>query len=56
MEELSKDAKLALAIEAKKQTLKLSLRKLSSLYNVPFTTLRARINGRARKADTIPKS
>ena len=56
IEELLKDVRLALAIEAKKQTLKLSLRKLSSLYNIPFTTLRARINGRAWKADTIPKS
>ena len=56
MEELFKDVRLASTIEAKKQTPKLSLRKLSSSYNIPFTTLYARINGRAAKADTIPKN
>ena len=56
MEEFSKDTRLALAIEDKKQTPKLSLRKLSSLYNIPFATLQARINGWAAKADIIPKN
>ena len=56
MEELSKDVRLALAIKAKKQTPKLSLKKLSFLYNILFTTLYARINGRAAKADTILKN
>ena len=56
IKKLLKDIRLALTIEAKKQTLKLSLKKLSLLYNVLFTTLRARINGRAKKADTILKS
>ena len=52
MKRLTKEARLNLAVQAKRSDQKLSYAKLSSIYNVAATTLKARYNGRAAKADT----
>ena len=52
MECLIKEARLNLAIQAKRSDQKLSYAKLSSIYNIAATTLKARYNGRTAKADT----
>ena len=52
MKRLTKEARLNLAVQAKRSDQKLNYAKLSSIYNVAATTLKARYNGRAAKADT----
>jgi hypothetical protein len=47
----TKEAQIILAIEAKQTNPRLSLRRLSKQFNVPFETLRARMRSRAAKAD-----
>ena len=53
MERLTKEARLNLAIQAKKKNPKLSYRKLNSLYNVPISTLSDRYNGKCARYDII---
>ena len=54
MERLIKEAKMNLAVQAKKRDPKLSYKKLSFIYGVPFSTLEARFNGKCARADIIP--
>ena len=56
MERLTKEARLNLAIQAKKKNPKLSYRKLNTLYNVPISTLSDRYNGKCARYDIIPNS
>ena len=54
MGRLTKEARMNLAIQAKKRDPKLSYRKLSSAYEVPYSTLVHRFTGRCARADIIP--
>jgi len=56
MTSAQKEAQLLLAIQAIQNTPKLSIRRAAATYNVSHTTLRARLNGRQTRRDTIPKS
>ena len=56
MKRLTKEAKINLAIQTKQNNTKISFKKLSSIYTVAETTLRARYNGRCARNDTIPNS
>ena len=50
------EAQIILAIEAVQSSRKLSRRAAAKLYNVPESTLRARMNGVTPKADSRPAS
>ena len=54
MERLTKETKLNLAIQARKNDPKLSYKRLSSIYTVAETTLRRRLGGIPSRADTVP--
>ena len=56
MERLTKEARINLALQAKKNNPKRSFKWLSSTYTVPDSTLRARYKGRCARSDTIPNS
>ena len=56
MASAQKEAQLLLAIQAIQNMPKLSIRRVAATYNVSHTTLRARLNGRQTRRDTIPKS
>ena len=49
----TKEARIILAIEAIRTTQKLSRRRAAVIYNVPKSTLRARITGVALKALSV---
>jgi hypothetical protein len=50
------EARIIIAIEAIRTSKRLSRRKAAIIYNVPESTLRARINGRYSRADYRPKA
>ena len=54
MERLTKEARINLALQAKKNNSKLSFKWLSSTYTVSDSTLRARYKGRCARSDIIP--
>ena len=56
MERLTKESRMNLAVQAKKGNQKLSYKKLSSIYDIAETTLKARCNGRRARTDIIPNS
>jgi hypothetical protein len=49
------EAQIIMAMEAIRSTKSISCRRAASIYQVPETTLRARINGRPPRSDTRPK-
>ena len=51
MDSLPKESRLTLAIEALKNNLKLTLRYVATIYNVPLMTLSARRDGRPVRCD-----
>ena len=52
----SNESQLQLVFQAFKKDLQLSISKATRLYNIPRTTLSARIKGRYAYADTIANS
>ena len=52
----TQEARIILAIEAIQSSKKLSRRAAAKLYNIPETTLRARITGRPSRLETRPKA
>ena len=56
MERLTKEVRINLAIQAKKNNSKLSFKKLAFTYQIADATLRNRYNGKCARSDTIPNS
>ena len=56
MDSTSKQAKLLLALQAIERNENKSLRAAARIYNVPWTTLRGRRDGRPERRDSIIKS
>jgi hypothetical protein len=50
------EARIIIATEAIRTSKRISCRKAAIIYNVPESTLRARINGRSSRADYRPKA
>jgi hypothetical protein len=51
----TQEARIIMAMEAIQTSKKMSCRAAAKLYNVPETTLRARMTGRPSRLDTRPK-
>ena len=56
MSVITQEAKIILAIEAIRTSKKLSRRKVTKLYQVPFSTLNGRMNGRTTLSKQRPAS
>ena len=56
MEQLTKEPRINLAIQAKRNNSKLSHKKLAFTYQIANATLRNRYNGKCARKDTIPNS
>ena len=54
MERLTKEVRINLAIQAKKNNSKLSFKKLAFTYQIADATLRNRYNSKCARSDTIP--
>ncbi len=56
MASLSRESRIILAIEAIRLSEKLSARQAAKIYNVPKSSLQARMNGRTPRRDYRPKT
>ena len=56
MERLTKEARMNLAIQAKKKDSKLNFKRLGFIYDVAPFTLKDRYNGKPSRTDTAPNS
>lgn len=56
MEELPKESRVILALQALQRDKNLSIRAAAKIYNIPATTIRDRRNGRTARRDTRPNS